>query len=513
MFRTPSKDSCRTSTKSNDASSPLTSPPNTRTSPTQSRAYLRKGAGAKTQTLNSTFETDPTGSMVRRLSGDFEKKIISKTAPQTDKTTAPVKISFSQTAKPKTGPAAKPKPQVTDVPEITASDIITKARDMPAIEGLLEVVSFASDRIGDTKNMKGEIKRDLCDCLKHLKLSLEVMKTTRSGTPDKRGSQERMEISMNEEWKRENERLNLKLEDVLSEMRALKEQGLRSADAILSGINNINEGSSYAKRTTTPQEKSEIRPTLYSVIVSSKNDQDTGEAVLEQIREVVDAKEGWVKVTKIRKAKDRKVIMSCETKEEKQKIKERIDRAGTNLVAEEAKNKDPLVIALNILKVRTDTEVLEALRKQNKQIFQDLSDEDGKVSIKYKKRARNPHTQHMVLTVSPKIWSRLTNAGYIHIDLQRIRIEDQSPLIQCSQCLGYGHSKTFCKEREIWCSHCGCSGHIVMDCPTWTDAGSPPSCRNCCKAQLTQREHNAFSRECPVRKKWDRLARQAVAYC
>lgn len=55
------------------------------------------------------------------------------------------------------------------------------------------------------------------------------------------------------------------------------------------------------------------RSTLHSVVVTSKDETETGEEVLNKVRQTVDAKEGWIRVEKIRKAKDRKVIMGFGT--------------------------------------------------------------------------------------------------------------------------------------------------------------------------------------------------------
>lgn len=42
------------------------------------------------------------------------------------------------------------------------------------------------------------------------------------------------------------------------------------------------------------------RNSLHSVVVSSNNESKTGEAILSRVREAVDAKEGWVKVERVR---------------------------------------------------------------------------------------------------------------------------------------------------------------------------------------------------------------------
>lgn len=253
------------------------------------------------------------------------------------------------------------------------------------------------------------------------------------------------------------------------------------------------------------------RATLHSVVVSSKEDFDTGEEVLEKIRKAVDAKEGWVQVERVRKAKDRKIIMGCATKEERRKIKERLEAVGENLVVEEVVNRDPLLILRDVLLVHSDEEILKALRNQNREVFHDIGDEAARIKIRYRKKTRNPHVSHVVLSVSPTIWRRAIEGGKLRIDLQRVRVEDQTPLVQCTRCLGFGHGKRFCKEAADLCSHCG-GLHLRADCPD-IQLGEAARCINCTKAKTGNHDHNAFSNECPVRRKWDALARASVAYC
>ncbi|XP_063896722.1 uncharacterized protein LOC135118478 [Helicoverpa armigera] len=265
-------------------------------------------------------------------------------------------------------------------------------------------------------------------------------------------------------------------------------------------------------RTTTISEKlPHTRSALHSIVVASKDGNETGDEVLDRVRKAVDAKEGWVKVERVRKAKDRKIIMGFETTEDRSKIKERLEKEGINLAVEEVKNRDPLLILKDVLLIHTDEEVLKVVKNQNREIFHDLGSEDQRMNIRYRRRTRNPHLTHIVLSVSPTIWRRALDAEKIRIDLQRVRVEDQTPLVQCTRCLGYGHGKRLCKEPEDLCSHCG-GPHLRAKCADWL-AAEQPSCRNCQRAKLDVVNHNAFSVECPVRKKWDNLARSTVAYC
>lgn len=274
----------------------------------------------------------------------------------------------------------------------------------------------------------------------------------------------------------------------------------------------LEQANTYASATAAGSGNSRPkRTTLHSVVVTSNNEVDTGDEVLDKVRKAVDAKEGWIKVERVRKAKDRKVIMGFETRADRDKAKDRLQKEGVNLTVEEVKNKDPLLILKGILSVNTDEDILKALRNQNRSIFHGIEKEEDRLEIRYRRRARNPHIGHVVLSVSPTIWRRAIECGHVHVDLQRVRVEDQSPLVQCTRCLGYGHGKRFCKETADLCSHCG-GPHLKTECADWF-ASVPPSCHNCTKAKMDQVDHNAFSSDCPIRRKWDRLARSAVAYC
>ncbi|CAH2101949.1 unnamed protein product [Euphydryas editha] len=78
------------------------------------------------------------------------------------------------------------------------------------------------------------------------------------------------------------------------------------------------------------------------------------------------AKEGWVKVDRVRKARDRKVIMGFGTAEEKAKAKDGLVKEGTGLVVEDVKDRDPLLVLGGFLAVNTDGDIIKALRNQNR---------------------------------------------------------------------------------------------------------------------------------------------------
>ncbi|KAL4705299.1 hypothetical protein ACJJTC_018985, partial [Scirpophaga incertulas] len=157
---------------------------------------------------------------------------------------------------------------------------------------------------------------------------------------------------------------------------------------------------------------------------------------------------------------------------ENRKILEKIEEQ-TTLMRETNRNTEEIkkMIELQGEKMRTDTYAgvaagRQALKNQNPTIFSDLGEGEEEIKIKYRRKARNPLTSHYILATSPGVWRKAVERGTLRIDLQQVRVEDQSPLIQCTRCLGFGHSKRFCREEVDLCSHCG-GPHLRGECPDY----------------------------------------------
>ncbi|XP_049886395.1 uncharacterized protein LOC126380848 [Pectinophora gossypiella] len=379
--------------------------------------------------------------------------------------------------------------------------------------------------LSESRNIKTELKNGLTAALDNLYRcykEAEADKATAWGTmqgPEKEKvvlgreetEREQVTVGKGKTDKETEDRILGKMEE---QMALLLENG-RKLEELKESIERRNETiaqPSYASVVAgPPKQVSSERTALHSVIITSTDKEETGEEVMDRVRKAINAKEGGIEIDRVRKAKDRKVILGCRTKAERTKVKDKIASAGPNLNVEEVKNKDPLLIFRGVLRIHSDEEMLRALRNQNRDVFQGLDGEDDRIMVKYRRNARNPNTNHVIVTTSPTIWNRVMNKGRVRIDLQTIYAEDQSPLVQCTRCLGYGHGRRFCKETEDLCSHCA-GPHLRMDCPQRV-VGAEPECRNCIKAGIDNAAHNSFSKECPVRVKWDRLARASVAYC
>ncbi|GBP05729.1 hypothetical protein EVAR_91924_1 [Eumeta japonica] len=103
-----------------------------------------------------------------------------------------------------------------------------------------------------------------------------------------------------------------------------------------------------------------------------------------------------------------------------------------------------LPIIRDVLKINRTRTFVRSLRTQNRHLSEvSIGKRSG---VCYRRRARNDLECHPVLEVSPELYHRLIKAGFVYVGLQRRPVWDQSPLVQCSRCLGYGHGKRFAKK-------------------------------------------------------------------
>ncbi|GBP23615.1 hypothetical protein EVAR_80232_1 [Eumeta japonica] len=263
-----------------------------------------------------------------------------------------------------------------------------------------------------------------------------------------------------------------------------------------------------AAKTPGPTIKS---GTGHTLIVASKFENHTAEQVITKLRGVVDAREMGMAVNRIRKARGQKVVLSCSFVEDTKKIEERLKIRGADLKVAKPEMRLPTVIIRDVLKVNSDEDIVTSLKTQNRHLSEDLDWDKVRARVCYRRRARNDFECHPVLEVSAELHHRMMKAGYVYMGLQRRPVWDQSPLVQCSRCLGYGHGKRFCKEVSERCAHCG-GEDTGVTCRARKE-GEPPKCINCTRAGCEDTAHGAFSTECGVRAKWDGMVRSKVAYC
>ncbi|KOB72511.1 TRAS3 protein [Operophtera brumata] len=298
--------------------------------------------------------------------------------------------------------------------------------------------------------------------------------------------------------------VELAMADVKLTLQSIKEgmSDLYTADRTLQGP------SSYAQMAAKPRPPQLPNHTL---IISSTDPKHTGDNVIERVRLALDLKNTGAKVDRVRKARNQKIVLSCASRDDLKLVRTQV-RSCEGLSMQEPKSGNPLVCIRGVLSGYSNEEVIDMLKAQNKHLLQEVDVAKATIRVRYRKRARNPLECHPVVELSPKIWECLTRVGKVHMGIRRCPIDDQSPLVQCTRCLGYGHTKAICRAEVDICCFCG-GEHTSRVCPV-KEAAGPPTCSNCVKARReSYLAHTAFSEECPERQKWDSIARSRISYC
>ncbi|XP_045486512.1 uncharacterized protein LOC123689600 [Pieris rapae] len=325
------------------------------------------------------------------------------------------------------------------------------------------------------------------------------------------------EIKKSERKEAKEGEMNKRIEKLETISKSFEKMIIESEERVMAKLGEIRSYAEVAAVARTESREvsgstasNDLRETgLYSLIVEPGEETETAEDTVQKIRCSLNARDNGFKIEKLTKIKGGKVVIGCGTEEERARVRERIAHVQNGITAKELNNKHPLVIFKNVLRYNTLEDIKKALKIQNKATTGNLPGEDWVMTEKHRQNARNTHECHVIVQVSPGMWKALTRAQKVHIDLQRVWVEDRSPLVQCATCLGYGHTRKHCQGGKLTCSQCT-GEHLRADCPS---IDKLPECANCKRAGMDSVDHSAFSAECPVRRKWDALARRAVAYC
>ncbi|CAF4959575.1 unnamed protein product [Pieris macdunnoughi] len=350
---------------------------------------------------------------------------------------------------------------------------ISSGKKTPRIMEAKNCLLKAMAHLGDSRNLKTEIKTGVSKAIKRLyqlvkdaeeDLKNKYLQETTENEEEQLFSTNKLEVKLEMQIRRLQEE-NKKLEECRLK---IQKQTEKREERILSELKN--ELGKQALREEEREKKMEERVKTYAEVTLAK---------------------GQISYGPIGQADN--------------KIKK---TALHSVVVEPNNTTDTSEVTLQHIRKKPKSK-----RGRNSGITAHLQDEkDWHIAEKYRRKCRNPHENHVVLQVSPNMWRALTTAGKIHVDIQRVWVEDQSPLVQCTICLGFGHSRKFCKQESELCSHCG-GPHLRQKCPDYNE-GKPPKCLNCLdKGETGNNDHSAFSTDCPVRKGWDRAARQSYAYC
>ncbi|KAL0894322.1 hypothetical protein ABMA27_012948 [Loxostege sticticalis] len=321
-------------------------------------------------------------SMVRRLTGEWEAGKVegNPKSPKSPKKVVPAPRSLkvkalSQDSKPAatrrlSSEALSVSPRV----EPKYATRVTEAKAM---------LTKAKLHLKNSKNIKTDIKVEVTQSLERLYQLVKEAESERR--PDKRESKN-TEIDLTIEPRseeRENVRVGRELVERMMEHSRQIEENRKEMEKLKETIEKDQknrDSMTYARvAAAAPRTLSPEHAALHSVVITSENEMETGEQIMDRVRGVVKAKEDGFQIDRVRKGKDRKIILGCRNRTEMDRVKERLGKEGQSLRVEDIKNKDPLIVLRDLLTYNENEDVLRGLRTQNKALFEGVSGEDDRM--------------------------------------------------------------------------------------------------------------------------------------
>ncbi|CAH2216262.1 jg27987, partial [Pararge aegeria aegeria] len=211
----------------------------------------------------------------------------------------------------------------------------------------------ALNQLEQSGNIKATIKGTVTDCLYGL---YSVVERYEACSPSP------VVPTVSTDWSKE-------LKTELEQQREIVAAARADMGAVRTAVNQLcvnleTNGVTYAAMAATTKSAPTLIPhpqSVHSLIISSADTQDTSEDVIGKIRNAVSAKTSGLRVDRLRKVRDQKVVLGCQTRDELAKVADRLRSGNRTLLIEEKENKDPLVILKNVLNYNTDEDILCAL--------------------------------------------------------------------------------------------------------------------------------------------------------
>lgn len=246
--------------------------------------------------------------------------------------------------------------------------------------------------------------------------------------------------------------------------------------------------------------KSLIRPqATSSVAIYPSDNTKTSEETKNLVQKIVCPEEMKLKVRGLRKIRNGGVIISTETKDDIQKLKQTVERSTTGLTVDEPQKRKPRILIIGVPTDLAEKEVFKCIYEQNiVDILPTLTKETFLTAVKlsHKSGKRDADSCNYIVEVPASVRKALVNQNRIYINWTSCPVRDFTLVTRCFKCQQYGHASKTCKSATSSCGHCGAEGHATQECSSKEE---PPKCATC-KRYKKPHNHKTGDSECPARK-------------
>lgn len=201
----------------------------------------------------------------------------------------------------------------------------------------------------------------------------------------------------------------------------------------------------------------------------------------------------------LRKTKNGGVIISTETKDDIEKLRQSSQLSGAGLKMEEPHKRRPRIAVIGIPTVLSDQEVYDCIYEQNiADKLPNLPRDSFMAAIKlsHKSGKKEGPTCNFILEVTASIRKALINQSRVYINWTSCPVRDFTLVTRCFKCQQYGHAAKTCREATYTCGHCGDQGHQANEC---NKNGELSQCATCLRFKKPS-NHKTGDLECPAKK-------------
>lgn len=200
----------------------------------------------------------------------------------------------------------------------------------------------------------------------------------------------------------------------------------------------------------------------------------------------------------LRKTKNGGVIISTDTKEDIEKLKQSVQLTNSGLTVDDHLKRKPRVVVIGVPSSMQEKEVFVCLYNQNladKLPKSNLETFLSSIKLSHKSGKKDAETCNYIIEVSAAIRKALITKDRVFVNWSSCPVRDFTLVTRCYKCQQYGHAAKSCRESTYTCGHCSDIGHSVKECPKKAEE---PKCATCSHYKKPN-NHSTGATDCPAK--------------
>lgn len=236
------------------------------------------------------------------------------------------------------------------------------------------------------------------------------------------------------------------------------------------------------------------------VLIKPKDKNQDSEITKNDLKNKLDPKD--ILANGLRNVRDGGIVVRCKNKESTEKIKEVFDKdyqEKYETSIPESKKPRIKIVGVND-PPKENSEIIDILKKQNPEIFDDFNEIQIVAVINIKRK--NSNYSNIIVQVNGRTYNKIMNSKNASISFmwQKCKVYDAVYVKRCFKCCEFSNHDAKDCSKDLVCFKCA-GNHKSEECTEEVE-----KCINCVRYNERLRlnldiNHNAMSSECPVFKR------------